>query len=270
MSVADKFTVHVINPKGKKKAAKKKANKKGAKPMAGKKKTGKRKTKKRAAPSSAPRKRRKNPAPKKKKRKGRRKNPSFGFPSLGGLFGEAQKALPRVAGMLAVAWAVKQWGGTGSLWNGDGTVVTSEFAGTSWNWRQYGIALAVATIGPKILGRLVDANGFRQGAMDAIVQKFVWTEGIAKTEWGKNAFGNDVYRDSDSGQMYWDQGGRQVAMQGLTHAGPLDGLVEASAMDGVGSGYGHLLPAGVSEQTAMTGAYSQSGYTDPYHAAVAA
>jgi hypothetical protein len=169
--------------------------------------------------------------------------------------------------MLAVAWAVKKWGGTGSLWNGEGQVVTSEFAGTSWTWKQYGIALLVAQFGGKLLGRIIDPTGFRQGAMDAIVMKFVWTEGISKSDWGKEQFGvGDIYTDSSTGQAYWDQGGRQVAMQGLVEESALDGLVEASPMDG----YGHLMSSSASQADITAGAYHNAGYVDPYHAAIAA
>ena len=82
---------------------------------------------------------------------------------------------------------------------------------------------------------------------------------------------DDVSVDPNNNQLYWDQDGRQVAMQGLTHASTLDGLVEGGAMDGNDySAYGHLLPDTVSAATASSGAYSQAGYVDPYHAAVAA
>lgn len=269
--MSDEFTVHVINPKGK--TAKKK--KSGAKQVAGKKKTGKKKTGKKRAASKAPAKRRSNPAPaKKKKRKGKRRSNPGGMFAIGGLVGEAKKALPQVAGMLAVAWAVRKWGGTGSLFEGDGEVVTSEFAGTSWTWRQYGIALAVAQFGGKLLGRIVDPAGFRRGAMSAIVMKFVWTEGIAKSDWGKQQFGTgDIYNDTDTGQLYWDQNGRQVAMQGgrLVEKSALDGLVESSALDGHDpGGYGHLMPSSTPAAEANAGAYHGSGYVDPYHAVMAA
>lgn len=272
---AEKFTVHVINPKGKKKsAAKPKAKKKAGKKPVAKKKIGKKRVAKRRAPSTkAPakrRRRRRNPLPAtRKKRRGppRTKNSAWGF---GGLIGEAQKALPRVAGMLAVAWAVRKWGGTGSLMGSQ--VVTSEFAGTSWTMRQYGIALIVAQFGGKLLSKIIDPSGFRQGAMDAIVMKFVWTEGIAKSDWGKQQFGTgDIYNDTDTGQLYWDQNGRQVAMQGLVEAGAMDGLVEGGPMDGHDSGgYGHLMSTGSNAGELTGGAYHGSGYADPYHAAVAA
>lgn len=274
---AEKFTVHVINPKaGRKKTTKKKAakntarRKKGPKKVA-KKKAASKKRKRRAAPKAAPRKRRRsNPAPKKKKRR-RRKNPDgVGMLGLGGLIGEAKKALPRLAGKLAVAWAVRRWGGTGSVWGGG--VVTSPTAGESWTWKQYGIALLVAQFGPKVFGKFVDASGFRQGAMDLIVTKAVWTEGIARSPWAQQQFGTgDVMADPGNGQLYWDQGGRQVAMQGLVQASSLDALVEASPLDGPNDySYGHLMPTGTSAQEQATGLYQGSGYVDPYHAAYAA
>lgn len=107
--------------------------------------------------------------------------------------------------------------------------------------------------------------------MDAIVMKFVWTEGIAKSDWGKEQFGTgDVYSDDSNGQLYWDQDGRQVAMQGLVEGGAMDGIVEAGPMDGCGNGYGHLMSTGASPESQTSGAYHGSGYVDPYHAALAA
>jgi hypothetical protein len=167
--------------------------------------------------------------------------------------------------MLTVAWAVKQWGKPGGLF---GSSHTSETAGTSWGWSQYAIAGAVATWGPKVFGRFIDATEFRRGAVDMIMFKAVWTEGISRSEWGVKQFGTgDVGYDTSDGQMYVDQGGRWGAMQGLVESSPMDGLVEASAMDGLAYGYGHLLPADVSIETANRGKYSGSGYTSNYHAA---
>lgn len=239
--------------------------------MAAKKKTTRRKpaAKRRAPATRAPAKRRrtrrKNPAPAKRRR---RKNPSgIGF-GLSGVFSEMKNALPRLAGTLATAWAVRQFGKPGGLF---GTSFTSPMMGNSWGWSQYAIAGIVAMWGPKLLGKFVNAKEFQRGAVDLIIQKIVWTEGIARSDWAQRQFGNDIGIDSGTGQMYLDQGGgNYAAMQGydgLVEASPLDGLVEASPLDGETSGYGHLLPAGVSAQTAATGRYSGSGYTSNMHAA---
>lgn len=276
------FSVYVVNPKRGKKTARKKASRRKAttkprakrrkteeiKDMAAKKKSTRRKpaAKRRAPATKAPakRRRRKNPAPAKRRR---RKNPSVGF-GMGGVFAEMKNALPRLAGTLATAWAVRQFGKQGGLF---GTAHVSPTMGESWGWSQYAIAGAVAMWGPKLLGKFVSPKEFQRGAVDLIIQKLVWTEGIARSEWAVKQFGNDVGLDPSSGQMYMNQGGDNwSAMQGydgLVEASPLDGLVEASPLDGSVSGYGHLLPAGTSAAQAATGRYTGSGYTSNFHAA---
>ena len=284
------FSVYVVNPK-KKKASKKKVAKKktasrrrrapnkGESTTMAKKKTTRRR--RRAAPAAAPparrrrraapaaparRRRRRNPAPATRRR--RRKNPGLAL-GMSGVFAEVKNALPRLAGTLATAWAVRQFGKSGGLF---GQQFTSPMMGESWGWSQYAIAGAVAMWGPKLLGKFINAKEFQRGAVDLIVQKLVWTEGIARSDWAVRQFGNTIGIDSGSGQMYMDQGsGNYAAMQGLVEASPMDGLVEASPMDGSHgmSSYGHLLPAGVSQQTAATGRYTGSGYTSNYHAAFA-
>lgn len=273
------FSVYVVNPKHKKTSRKKtsrrkKTTKKRAKrrnqeekPMPAKKKSTRRKapTKRRAPATKAPakRRRRRNPAPAKRRR---RRNPN-GL-GLGSVFAEMKNALPRLAGTLATAWAVTQFGKRGGLFSQSHT---SPMMGESWGWGQYAVAGAVAMWGPKLLGKFVNAKEFQRGAVDLIIQKLVWTEGIARSDWAVQQFGNDIGLDRSTGQMYVDQGGGDYsAMQGyrgLVESSPLDGLVGASPLDGQTSGYGHLLPAGVSAQTAQTGRYTGSGYTSNFHAA---
>lgn len=271
------YKIFVAN-RSKKKAAKKKPAakkrpkaakpaKQKAKPMA--KPNPKPNPKKRRAPAKkvpAKTKRRKsNPAPKKRKGKRRKSNPSFGF---GGVLTEAKNALPRLIGRLAVAWAVRRWGGTGSLW-GNG-VVTSPSAGVSWNWNQYMVASLVAAFGPKLFGKFVNATEFRRGAVDIIITKLVWTEGISKSQWAVQQFGTggDIMGDNSTGQLYVNQGGSYNAMQGygdVVEASALDGLVEANALDGPDyDEFGHLMPAGTGTQA---GSYHDVGHESAYHAA---
>lgn len=274
------WSVYVVNPKkSKKKAAKKKTSrrKKSTKKMAGKKKAARRKPTKRRSTPRAParraparrrRRRRRNPAPARRStNKRRRKNPMFLAGGVGSVFAEMRKSIPRLIGALATAWAVKQWGKPGGLFGQDHT---SEMLGKSWGWSQYAIAGAVAAWGPKVFGRFIDATEFRRGAVDLIMFKAVWTEGIARSPWAVRQFGNpgDVAYDPSGGGMYVDQGGSWNSMQGLVEESPLDGLVEASPMDGAyGGSMGHLLPANVSPSLAAQGRYSGSGYTSNYHAA---
>lgn len=180
---------------------------------------------------------------------------------------EMRTGLGRLIGKLATAWAVRRWSQQpGGLF---GTAYTSPTAGEGWSMPQYVIAGIVAMWGPTLLRRFVSPTEFRRGAVDLILEKFVWTEGIARNQWAVNAFGTgDVGYDASTGQSYVQQGNRWSAMQGLVQASPLDGLVEASALDGSpGYSYGHLLPPGVPASTAKFGKQSGSGFTSQYHAA---
>lgn len=257
MSIA----VHIINPgkkkakskkksSSKKRAAKKTPRKTTAKPKA--KTSSKKRPKSRRPPSKgasdmakpkkkskAPAKRRKNPAPKKTKKR-RRKNPSMA--GFGGIAVEIKNALPRLIGKVVCAWAVKQFGGI----SGERT---SSMLGDSWNGRGYMIAAGVAIVAPPLLKRIVGGGAqFRQGVVDLIIEKAVWTEGFARSQWMQGAFGNygQVAYDPNTGQSYVDQGNDQWgAMQGLVDRSALDGIVEKSAMDGPSPYmYGNLTAAG--------------------------
>jgi hypothetical protein len=182
-----------------------------------------------------------------------------------------KRFIPRLLGKLAVAWAVKRWGNKGAIFSDQ--VYTSETYGNSWSMEQYLVAWAVATWVPKVFGRFLNASEFRTGAWDLILTKAIWTEGIARSDWAVQQFGatGDVQYDPTSGQMMIESRGQLMPMQGpIVKQSPLDGLVGSSPLDGTGSyGYGHLLPAGVSAQTAETGRQSGSGYVSNYHAAYA-
>lgn len=267
MSIA----VHIINP-GKKKKRKTSTKKRAAKKRPAKKPAAKKAPRKAAAkpkaktstkkrPSSrrpeskgtdmakkkkkstAPAKRRKNPAPKKSKKR-RRKNPSMA--GFGGIANELKSALPRLIGKVVCAWAVKQFGGV----NGEPDYTRrSPMLGESWNGRGYLIAAGVAIVAPALLKRIVGSGSqFRQGVVDLILEKAVWTEGFARSAWMQGAFGNygQVAYDTGTGQAYVDQGNDQWgAMQGLVDKSALDGIVEKSALDGANSySYGNMMPAG--------------------------
>ena len=211
--------------------------------------------KKRKAPAK---KRRRNPAPKKTRR--RRKNPSMA--GFGGIATELKSALPRLIGKVVCAWAVKQFGGVNE---GPDFERRSPMLGESWNGRGYMIAAGVAIVAPVILKKIVGSGSqFRQGIVDLILEKAVWTEGFARSEWMQGAFGNygQVAYDMQYGQAYVDQGNNQwSAMQGLVDQSQLDGIVEKSALDGPESySYGNLMPAG---------GRAGDAYTQKAHAAYA-
>lgn len=262
------FDLHVINPKsGRKKTAKKKAAKKAARsrrtakktpakeretPVAAKKKTAKKApARRRRTPPKAPvaRRRRRTANPSHRKKTTRRRRRTSNPMGLAGVASIVKSFMPRFAGKLAVAYAVKRIGNGGSSFGG----ATSELAGGAWNWKQYAGACLVAMYGGKLLGKLVGSpSQFAEGAWDLILQKAVWTEGISRSEWAVEQFGadGDVRYDKGSGAMLIEQGGKWVNMQGygggqLVEAGPLDGfgaledgpmlggtLVEAGPLDG--------------------------------------
>lgn len=209
--------------------------------------------------------RRRNPSHALKRR--RRRNPSGGGGGLNAVTNEMRKAIPRLLGMMATAWAVRRWGGHSGLF---GPSFTSPMLGQSWGWQQYGVALAVAWWGPRFASKIrIDSTEFRRGSVDLIMQKLLWTEGFARSPWAQKQFGTgDIGLNSANNQAYVDQGGRWTAMQGLVEASPLDGLVEASPLDGdLDYSYGHLLPSGTPTSEANSGRYTGSGYSSPFHAA---
>ncbi len=240
--------VHLINPPKKKKS----------RSAGGRKK--KTVAKKRKKP--AKKRRAKNPA-KPKRRSGRRRS----NPSLRGLGREFSQFIPRLAGKLAVMWVVQRYGGAGQLLGGG--QVQSQAAGGSWTAGQYILAYLTAIYGAKLLGKVVNPTGFREGAMDMILTKFVWTEGIARSDWARAQFGApQVAYDPSSGQSWLAQGGQWSAMQGLVEADALDGLVEADALDGTGSSYGSLVgPDTLSPKALKNARYSGTAYTSNYNAA---
>jgi len=186
---------------------------------------------------------------------------------LGGLSKEFSDFLPRLAGKLVVAWVVRRYGSTGQLFGGG--PVNSQTAGQSWTFGQYILAVLAAHFGSKVFGRVISGEKFREGAIDLILTKFVWTEGIARSDWAKTQFGSPQIRYSPrSGQSWLAQGGQWSAMQGLVEASPLDGLVEASPLDGNAGrgGYGHLMPASTPPAVADRARWSGSGYTSKFNA----
>lgn len=284
------FSVHILNPKKRKTTSsrKKSTRKKASRKKSTRKKTGSKKkattrtiskkkvsttmAKKRrrrttrrsaSAPAAPRRRRRRNPSPAPRRRR-RRSNPSGGG---GSIASEVKSFMPRLAGKLAVAWAVRRWGGPGSIF---GDMRASPTAGESWSMGQYLVAGLVAQYGPKLLGKFVNPTEFRRGAWDLILTKLIWTEGISRSPWAQQQFGTTdsaIAFDPGVGQMYLNQGGQWSAMQGLVESSALDGLVEASPMDGTTSGYGHLLPTGSTKRTATRGKYHGTGHTSIYHAA---
>lgn len=169
---------------------------------------------------------------------------------------EVKAGIPRLAGKLAVAAAInaaKRWlPNTASMGN------PSSLAGEPWGLAQYGVALAVAVLGPKLLGKFVNPTEFRRGAVDLILQKAVWTQGIARIPMAQQWFGAIGDQEYDNnGQGWIEDGGQMHAMQGLMSAGPMDGLVSKSPFDG-------YLPSVTPAAEASKSAYRGTGSSDPY------
>lgn len=149
--------------------------------------------------------------------------------------GEVNKWLPAFAGKLFVAFAVRKVGGLGGGQLLGGAPIQSPTAGQSWGLGQYIVAALAAHFGAKLFKRVLNPSEFRRGGLDLLFTKLIWTEGIARSDWAKQQFGNTGPSYSPStGQTWLSTGGRSVAMQGeLVEASPLDGeLVEASPLDG--------------------------------------
>lgn len=230
------YEVHIVNPAPRKR---KKA------PMA--KKTRRRRAK-RTTTAAAPRRRarrrvstvaaaqhrrrharRHNPGKKLRRRRShRRSNPGFAT----GIMGAIKSAAPRMVGQLAVAAAVKfaeRFGGKSSGGN------MSTAYGEPLSWMQYAAGAAIALFAGKVVGRFVNAQQFQVGAIDYLLGKLVWTEGIARSSVATRFLGSpdgSTYYDPD-GQGWMSDGQQFNAMQGLVDAGPMDGLYEAGPMDGI-------------------------------------
>lgn len=153
--------------------------------------------------------------------------------------GEVNKWLPAFAGKLFVAFAVRKVGGLGGGQLLGGAPTQSPTAGQSWGLGQYIVAALATHFGSKLFKRVLNPAEFRRGGYDLLLTKLVWTEGIARSDWAKEQFGNYSTSYSPStGQTWLSAGGRQVAMQGeLVESSSLDGeLVEASPLDGSNGG----------------------------------
>ncbi len=245
-------TVHVINPKTakktkrrRKKTAKRPTTKRKintvAKKTTRRRKTTTRRRRRRNPSTTAPPRRRPSRARAPSRR--RRRNPSLSGMKAG-FMGEVNKWLPAFAGKLFVAFAVRRIGALGGQQLLGGGPVISPTAGTSWGFGQYIVAGLATHFGSKLFKSVLDPSGFRRGGYDLILTKLVWTEGIARSPWAAEAFGNYGPRYSPRTGQTWlsTPGGGSVAMQGeLVEASPLDGeLVEASPLDGspVSASYG--------------------------------
>jgi hypothetical protein len=184
---------------------------------------------------------------------------------IGPIVADIKSAVPRIAGKLAAIALVKRFGGpSGAIM---GPTVTTPSRGESWTLQQYAIAIATGLFAPKIVGKFVNGSEFRKGIVDLIVEKVLWSEVIARSPTAMQWLGaeGDVQYDPSTGQMYVQQGGQYVAMQGYGDLVPqtqYGGLVPATQ-------YGHLLPPNVDDLTARA-QWDNSGFVNRFDAAYAA
>ena len=199
---------------------------------------------------------------------------------------------PRILGKLWVVWAVRRWGGQGSLWPG-APAMQSPFAGRSWTIGNYIVGYIALRLAAGALARARGsawAHQFFHGGFDALATKLVWTEGFARSPWLQQQFGHHHHHmgqlmtaspldgmGATEGQVHEDQSGQTwmymdgawQALQGhdaygqLVTASPLDGfgqLVTASPLDGIG----HAMPRDTPRPEAIQAAYQQAGGVNPY------
>lgn len=229
-----------------------------------------RRRRRRAASSAAPKRRRRATPNPGGYRRGAVRNPVImGFNFDGGLI--ARSTL-RLLGKLGGAFAVKLFAG------GVGEPI-SETTGARWTWWSHLLNLAGgAAVGALARGVLKNAAAGQlvmDGAVDQTMHKLFWSELIHRTEAGPKWLGGlqagegDILED-DKGNRWVRQGGRWVAMMGITAASELDGLEYASAlgrMRGRRRAMGHLMPATSAEDEVDRGRMIRSGDRDPYSAA---
>ena len=195
--------------------------------------------------------------------------------------------VPVMFGHFILAWGLRTFGkpwGTSALSSGTST---SPYAGQAWPWNNYFYGLGVGYVVCRMLAKYKGGHFARvvwQTICREVVRRFVWTEGLAKIPGAQAYLGGDppgsIYRDGWGNTYQMDHSGRWQSMQGLVAARPLDGLQLARPLDGLVAarpldrGWGKpgprvmngLLSPDVSSAVADQGAFTGSGYTDPYNA----
>ncbi len=248
------YQVHIVNPAPKRrpKMAKKKSHRKRRAKRASTTAAPARRSRRRRARFNNPmhdtsvhtnkrfkKRRRRNPG-KALRRTRRRRIPGMAT----GIMSVVKSAAPRLVGQIAVAAAIKAVERFGGKPGGN----FSTSYGEPLNWKQYLAGAAVALFGHKLLGKFVSPQAFQIGAVDYLVGKAFWTEGVARSPMAVKFLGNAPdgasYYDPD-GQGWMSNGSQFYAMQGLVDAGPMDGLVDAGPLDGIAD-------------------YGRSTNTDPY------
>lgn len=193
---------------------------------------------------------------------------------------------PEFLGTLFVVWAVRRWGGQGSVWP-NAPQFNSPFAGRSWTMGNYIVGYIALKLAASALYRMRGARwavDFYRGGVKSMLKKLVWTEGFARSPWLQQQFGahgamgqlvtagpldgmpmgqvdGQVMQLPNGQTMMW-LNGQWNALQGndafgqLVTAGPLDAdLTE---------GMGHQMTRATPVEEALRAAYQGTGAVSPY------
>lgn len=275
--MARKAEVTMVNPSPRGKKGKKKSMAKKRK------KTGSRKRK-----GGGSRSRRRNPSPRRRrrasspKRRRRRSNPSSRYRRLD-FMEPMNDIIWRMAGMAAVAFGIQRFApqqGAQSL-----------TAGSQITFRGYMVGLLSGYIGAEMVARWQGNEAGREmwrGAVDFLAFKFLWTEGISRSQWLTWAFGNTgngaglysaAIQTGPDGTVWMQQpDGSYISMQGYQTSAmgtvvPEDRLGTVVPEDRLGA----VVPADrlglmdpdLSDAANTWNIYQDAGGRDPYVAAYA-
>ncbi len=207
--------------------------------------------------------------------------------------GNLDLVAPMVLNKLLVALVVKKWGsGDGKGLLGPGA--SSDFVGSSWTFRDYGLGFLATYAGAKIvaarMGRQWGEAFWLTGVAD-MAARLVWTEGIARSpklrDWfgqyedpnmavlremnGFGAYQPGAIIESPSGRFMLDSNNQWQAMQGdLVPANPqYDGMLVpanpqydgnvVAARPGFDGRFGHAI-----NTPSQQARYQRTGSEDPY------
>ena len=178
---------------------------------------------------------------------------------------------PRLAGKLAVSWAVMRWGNTmgPGIW-GDKKDVTSQYGGAGWSLWNYVLGAGVAFLGGAVGGRIFGkqkAAVFMESIFDDMLQRLAYTEVIGRSDWAKGQFGFDPiprgYQIDGEGNRWaqFDDTDYEQGMLGLQESNALGALVPAGPLS---TGRGAQTPQNTMGHLPGGDPYLLSGNTDPY------
>ena len=263
-------------------------NKKGQFVKGGSSGGSRRRRRRRTNPSTS----RRRSSPSTSRRRRRRRNPEGGGGGNGiNLSTGFVDLSPVIFAHLALAFGLRTFGAKWGPSAMTGAATTSPYSGQAWPFANYAYGLGFGYAVAKIMQRWKGAHWakvFWQTICRECVRRFIWTEAVAKipgaqTYLGQGDAPGTVWRDNSGNTWQLDYAGRWQTMQGFTEQRaldggdetlvmqrPLDGLTSARSIDRANGGYGPRylqgLMAPTTDELALRGAYTGSGYVDPYNA----